>query len=226
VQLNELGRVDQRWAKSEWKRFINALTELYHRKAIKKGDSSEELIYLWVVEIQPGTGNPHFHIVTNKPFIAADKLRKTWGQGPSSVDIDRIKDSRGAGSYLRKYIQKGGCSIHGNRYNMSACLHDTIKPLRIDHYGRSLRNRVLITLADMKKEIELNGGRVSDWGFNIPAPRRMTRYKTKQGHYKVTRPITTGQISLRFLVAITQLLDSDNPQTINILTNELEYLPF
>jgi hypothetical protein len=224
IKFDESGHVDHKWAKSHFEGMIRALSEKYRRLAEKTGDLSKKFTYLWVVEIQKGTGNIHFHMVTNKAFIPADYLRKLWRYG--SVDIVKVKDSNGAGSYLRKYIQKGACTIQGNRYNMSADLHETIKPLRINLYGRSVRNRVLVMLSDMKNEIESNGGRVYEWGFHIPAARRSVRYRTKQGFNKVTKPVTTGQISSKFLVAITQLLDSNNPQAINLLTNELESLPF
>jgi hypothetical protein len=225
VKLDASGQVDQRWAKSEFERVIRALYQKYYRLAGKTGKPSQKLSYLWVAELQKeNTDNIHFHVVFNKSFIPADYMRSLWGLG--GVNVRRISDSSRAGSYLRKYIQKGSCTIQGNRYNMSADLHETLKPCRMNLYGRSLRNRVLNMLSDMKHEIENNSGHVYEWGFHIPAPRRSVHYRTKQGHNKVTKPVTTGQVSAKFLSAITLLLDSENPQMINLQTNSLENLPF
>lgn len=145
VKLDAAGNVCHVWAKEQWERFLRALYQKYYRLAEKTNNPSKKLSYLWVAELQhESTNNIHFHLVTNKQFIDANWLRSLWGLG--SVNVKKIGDSRGAGSYLRKYIQKGSCTIQGNRYNMSADLHDAVKPLRINLYGRKLRNHVPCTL--------------------------------------------------------------------------------
>lgn len=79
--------------------------------------------YLWRAEAQPGTGNIHFHITTNK-YLPHDKVRKWWNssveklgyienfelkhkhRNPNSTDVHSVKHIKNLTAYLSKYMGK------------------------------------------------------------------------------------------------------------------------
>lgn len=82
--------------------FIKAINEYRKRKGWKK-----RLAYLWVVEVQEGTGYPHLHIFfPNLRWLAPKEyLQRLWGKGRTRVEGTRT--IHGA-SYICKYITKFG----------------------------------------------------------------------------------------------------------------------
>lgn len=67
--------------------------------------------YVWVAELQ-ARGVLHFHVllarrVPNPLFLRLRRLwAETYGMGPGSVDIKRMRSGKGAAKYLAKYVVK------------------------------------------------------------------------------------------------------------------------
>lgn len=63
--------------------------------------------FLTCLEVQPGTGYPHLHLVFPylKWLAPAEFMISTWGQGSTAVDW-KVKDSLSPVSYICKYVTK------------------------------------------------------------------------------------------------------------------------
>lgn len=74
--------------------------------------------YVWTAELQPGTGNIHFHALVNQ-FLDMRKLRRAWNdacdrsglitmsQGTKpSTEIEECRDWQGSRNYAAKYLGK------------------------------------------------------------------------------------------------------------------------
>ena len=99
------------WASfgKDTRRFINAVNEYRKRRGWRR------LHYVWVVEVQPGTGYPHVHIFfPNLRWLAPLSIIKgNWRQGRSNIERPkRIKVNCAA--YISKYLRKmrGWSDLH------------------------------------------------------------------------------------------------------------------
>jgi hypothetical protein len=81
------------------RRFLNALNAFRRKKGFRR------LSYLWVVELQPGTGYPHIHVFFPKLKWLASKgyLQSLWDLGWSRVEKARTINGV---SYICKYVTK------------------------------------------------------------------------------------------------------------------------
>jgi hypothetical protein len=95
------------WANfgKDTRRFLNAVNEYRKRRGWRR------LHYLWVVEVQPGTGYPHVHIFfPNLRWLAPVKiLRGNWRQGRANVESHPKKIRVNCAGYVSKYLRK----MHG-----------------------------------------------------------------------------------------------------------------
>jgi hypothetical protein len=207
AQLDETGRVDQEWAKKELKRFLNTVKKKYDRRVEKRGKEEQGLSYIWVAEIQElNTKNIHFHILIDQPFIPATWLVEIWGQAAGSVNVVKVSNQEHAARYMLKYMSKGHCPIEGKRYGMTQNLLDKIKPQKIRFEGENRREAFGKVKRDYYWEIEQHGGKVTDFGFFIPAPRRARTWKDKQGKVHTSRGVPRN-LSANFLKAVKKRME-------------------
>ena len=91
------------------RRFLNAVNQYRKRRGWKRTH------YLWVVEIQPGTGYPHVHIFfPNLRFLAPISiLNGNWKQGRANMGAPK-KITTNCAAYISKYLRKmrGWSDIH------------------------------------------------------------------------------------------------------------------
>jgi hypothetical protein len=91
------------------RRFLNAVNEYRKRRGWRR------LHYLWVVEVQPGTGYPHVHIFfPNLRWLApVEVLSGNWRQGRANVEKPKKIKVNCAG-YVSKYLRKmrGWLDLH------------------------------------------------------------------------------------------------------------------
>ncbi len=171
--------VDHVWAKEELKRFLNTISHHVSRK-------DKDLQYLWVAEVQPQTGNIHFHILWNQ-FVDVKYLTRIWRQAVNSVDIKSLKDAFHAACYMSKYMRKpesDGYEIQGNRYFISKGLRDAMRPVLEEVVQDDVnQNRKYKEVIDsISDEVKKNGGIVFDYGVYIPPARERKFWKDKAGH--------------------------------------------
>ncbi len=81
--------------------FMNRVNRWRKRHGLSKAK------FISVLEVQPGTGYPHVHLVFPYLYWLApiDWMTKQWGQAENSVDY-KVKDSISPVSYVCKYISK------------------------------------------------------------------------------------------------------------------------
>ena len=178
AELNEDGTVNHDYANKEKERFLNTLSKKYARLAEVTGKPEHQLEYTCVAEIQPQTGNIHYHMLTNKYFNIR-YLLGIWKQSSNSVDVKKLKgDSLRCIRYLLKYVTKEqkinpyGNRIYGNRYSISQGLRDEAKPETFRACGAQYR-RTVQTYIDKNVNSLLHGkGFVCDYGFWVPPPSR------------------------------------------------------
>ena len=201
-QLDEAGHVDQQWAKEKFKRFLNTVKKKYDRKAEKAETTKNELSYIWTAEIQElNTKNIHFHILVDQPFIPVQWLVTIWGQAANSVNVKRITNQEHAAKYMLKYMSKGHCPIEGKRYGMTQNLLAQIKPRKIRFAGEDRREAFRKVKREFYWDIENNGGKVTDFGLSIPAPRRSRVWRDKKGMIRTTKGVPK-ELSERFIHAL------------------------
>jgi hypothetical protein len=91
------------------RRFLNAVNQYRKRRHWRRCH------YLWVVEVQKGTGYPHVHIFfPNLRFLApVEILNGNWRQGRSNVEAPKKIKVNCAG-YISKYLRKmdGWSDLH------------------------------------------------------------------------------------------------------------------
>lgn len=190
AKLDESGRVDQKWAKDELIRYLNTIKKKYDRMADKTGNNHWRISYMWVAEVQQN-GNIHFHCLLNR-HLEIKWLVKIWGQAPNSVNIKTLKDYTHAVMYMLKYMGKDNSPIEGRRYGMSQDLIEASKPLKLDFYGRARRKAFLNIKEELGYEMTQNGGKIFDWGFSLPPPRREQKLRDKQGFTRTLRGTSRG----------------------------------
>jgi len=99
------------WASfgKDTRRFLNAVNQYRKRRGWRR------LHYLWVVEVQPGTGYPHVHIFLPKlKWIAPlDIINGNWRQGRSNIESPK-KIRVNCAAYISKYLRKmrGWSDLH------------------------------------------------------------------------------------------------------------------
>lgn len=214
----EDGTVRHDFAKWKLKKFRQALTMACNRRikkrieALKARESDPRRLldgieeiqkdgafrFLWVAEVQPNTGNIHFHLVLNQ-YFPIDYLSRLWGQANNSVDVEWLNNPEHVVNYLRKYISKDEVSnIKGCRYNMSCKMRDDMQP-RV--FYRSDKEAVVLRelVGHIKDVINSHGGKVVDsgFGFVIPYPRPSKSYicrKTRKR--RQTREIRSDFVEL------------------------------
>jgi hypothetical protein len=83
------------------RRFLNSVNQYRKRRGWQR------LHYLWVVEVQEGTGYPHVHIFfPNLKWIAPlDIINGNWRQGRSNVESPK-KIRTNCAAYISKYLRK------------------------------------------------------------------------------------------------------------------------
>lgn len=210
--LNDDGTVNHKWAKWKLKKFL-------HAASVQQARRQSQLNYVWVAELQTeSTGNIHFHILWDK-FFKIEWLTKIWGQASNSVDIRKLNDPLHASRYMRKYLTKDEKSaIQGNRYFISKGLRETMIPeekiiFEMDHQESQLIpagykpcDLIRDRLQDLKYDVERHGGKVLDFGFSIPMPRRMKRFKNKYGHEQWSRGVH-GRLAPALASYLTEVAD-------------------
>jgi len=91
------------WASfgKDTRRFLNAVNQYRKRRGWRR------LHYLWVVEVQPGTGYPHVHVFfPNLRWLAALKvINGNWRQGRANVEVPK-KIKVNCAAYISKYLRK------------------------------------------------------------------------------------------------------------------------
>jgi len=99
------------WASfgKDTRRFINAVNQYRKRRGWRR------LHYLWVVEVQPGTGYPHVHIFfPNLKWIAPlSIINGNWRYGRANIESPR-KIKVNCAAYISKYLRKmqGWSDLH------------------------------------------------------------------------------------------------------------------
>jgi hypothetical protein len=177
-ELNDDGTVNHEYANREKERFLNTLSKKFSRLAEITGKPEHFLQYICVAEIQPQTGNIHYHLLTNK-FFKIRYLVDIWKQSSNSVDVKRLKgDSLRCIRYLLKYVTKDqkdnpfGNRIYGNRYSISQGLREEAKPQTFRAYGSQCRRTVQTYIDDNKNTLLHGKGFICDYGFWVPPPTR------------------------------------------------------
>jgi len=167
---NDDGTINHVYAHSEVSRCLATVTKLYKRLQDKTGKRNFELSLIRVSEIQPETGNIHFHVLADR-HVDIGYLVRIWGQASNSVNAVKISGMRGL-NYLLSYIKKGGSLVYGKRYSLSEHLYGEFKPCKISLVGRHVRTIFLNYMQNNAKTL-LNGrGYLGDWGFCVPPPSR------------------------------------------------------
>ncbi len=192
-ELDAQGNIRHDFAKYKLKKFLNTCS-------VKQKRLGRILNYVWVAELQEN-GNIHFHILWDQ-FFDIKWLTKIWGQANNSVDIQRMNNPVHASRYMRKYMTKDeSCEIHGNRYNISAGLRATMKPIEkliaditateAEQFPEAAKSfsGLRHTLLSLQEDIEERGGTVLDFGFSIPMPRASVEYTTKKGEKKRSKGV-------------------------------------
>lgn len=207
--LGDDATVCHSYAKKEFIRFRQALSQRINRqikcklKELPESEHSEyielkKFRYVWVAELQPGTKNIHFHVLTNK-YFPVSWLTKIWGQGVNAVDVQKVNDSVHAAAYMVKYITKESDSknkipsiIRGNRYYISRQTSQDMRPImvlsKIDKEAKECKD----ALSLFREVIESNGGVVigGGYGIMIPPPTRAVKYRDKKtGTIKSTKAV-------------------------------------
>ncbi|MGB5925205.1 MAG: hypothetical protein WBH01_03830 [Dehalococcoidia bacterium] len=99
------------WASfgQDTRRFLNAVNQYRKRRGWRR------LQYLWVVEVQPGTGYPHVHIFFPKLRWLAplEIINGNWRQGRANVESPK-KMKVNCAAYISKYLRKmeGWLDLH------------------------------------------------------------------------------------------------------------------
>lgn len=99
------------WASfgKDTRRFINAVNQYRKRRGWRR------LHYLWVVEVQPGTGYPHVHIFfPNLQWIAPlSIINGNWRHGRANIESPK-KIQVNCAAYISKYLCKmrGWSDLH------------------------------------------------------------------------------------------------------------------
>jgi hypothetical protein len=205
--FDEKGCVRHDFAKWKLKKFLDACS-------VKQRRLGRVLNYVWVAELQEN-GNIHFHILWDQ-FFDIKWLTKVWAQANNSVDIQRMNNPVHASRYMRKYMTKDeSCEIRGNRYNISAGLRATMKPIEkliaditaseAQQFPEAAKafSDLRQTLLSLQDDIEERGGTVLDFGFSIPMPRASVEYITKSGEKKRSKGVDPrlGKGLINLLVA-------------------------
>ena len=99
------------WASfgQDTRRFLNAVNQYRRRRNWRR------LQYLWVAEVQPGTGYPHVHIFfPNLRWVAPLRIiNGNWRQGRANVESPK-KIRVNCAAYISKYLRKmrGWLDLH------------------------------------------------------------------------------------------------------------------
>ena len=99
------------WASfgKDTRQFLNAVNQYRRRRGWRR------VHYLWVVEVQPGTGYPHVHIFfPNLRFLAPIYiLNGNWKQGRANIEKPK-KITTNCAAYISKYLRKmrGWSDLH------------------------------------------------------------------------------------------------------------------
>lgn len=209
--LDESGQVNHEYAKKEFIRFRQALSQRINRQIkCKLLELSEDqhaeykekmkFRYVWVAELQPGTKNIHFHVLINK-YFPVSWLTNIWNQGKNALDVAKVNDSKHAAYYMTKYITKESTGrdkepaiIRGNRYYISRQVSAESRPVMVLCKADKEAKECKDALKLFKKVIEDRGGIVIDSGFgvSIPQPSRSVTYRDKKtGTIKKTRGVSS-----------------------------------
>lgn len=208
VVKDSSGHVCQKWAQSQVERFLNTVKKCYDRRHAKTQNPLHLMAYVRVGEIQPVSGNIHYHILFSVPFIPFQYINRVWGHG--ATNIKRVTDSRRAAKYVTKYMSKDTEPIRGKRYSMSENVSCLTAPVKFSYYGRYARSVYMDAVRAMSAEISGNRGRVFDWGMVIPPPSRPRKYRSPGGSVKEYGG-TSSQVSSRFLSFLTHLTPEEYP---------------
>lgn len=174
--LNGDGTINHEWAHSQISRVLEAVTLKYDRLLSKvesntgKPAKQFRFSYIRVSEIQPETGNIHFHVLADR-HVDIGYLVKLWGQSSNSVQADKISGVRSL-NYLFSYIKKGQSLVFGKRYAMSSELYGQLKPVKVSIKGRHARSIFLQFIQSRGATILAGRGYLGDWGFSLPPPSR------------------------------------------------------
>ena len=181
--LNEDGTVDHEYAHSEISRTLATVSKRYQRLQVKTDNKNFSLSYIRVSEIQPQTGNIHFHVLVDR-HVDIGYLVKIWGQSANSVDAQKISGMRGL-KYLLSYVKKDTHGIYGKRYALSEDLYGEFKPARVSIVGRHARSIFLQYMSAHASSLLTGKGYLGDWGFVIPPPDRAGITKHNQRSFLI-----------------------------------------
>lgn len=108
------GTVDHAWAHKRISRLLATVSQKYNRLYEKTGKKHFQVSFIRVSEIQPETGNIHFHVLADR-HVDVGYLVALWKQASNSVDAVKIGGMK-ALNYLLSYLKKGGSLIYGKCY--------------------------------------------------------------------------------------------------------------
>ena len=94
-------RWPSRWA--TWEGFAAKRLRFFDRlRRWLRRQGREMPAYVWAVEEQPGTGNPHLHVLFDAPWLAPkDRIDAWWGEGPAACRVERARHTS-----IHHYISK------------------------------------------------------------------------------------------------------------------------
>ncbi len=174
---NDDGTINHEYAHKEISRTLEAARLKYQRLCDKvmqnsggKSGRNYQLSLIRVSEIQPETGNIHFHVLADR-HVDIRYLVKLWGQSSNSVDAKSVNGMRTL-KYLFNYLKKGGYLVYGKRYSLSLNLYNELAPRKVRITGRYARS-IFLDFIQSRGSTILNGrGYLGDWGFSLPPPSR------------------------------------------------------
>lgn len=175
----EDGTIDHSYARSHISRTLEAVTVKYQRMADRVTEKTGGLSgrqwqfnYICVAEIQPETGNIHYHVLADR-HVDIQYLVKIWGQSSNSVHVEKVSGIRGL-NYLFSYIKKGQSLVYGKRYSLSQTLYGELKPAKVRLVGKMAR-KIFLDFINSRGATILSGrGYLGDWGFSLPPPSRQS----------------------------------------------------
>lgn len=174
---NDDGTINHEFANKEISRTLEAVRLKYQRLCDKvmeksggKSGKNYELSLIRVSEIQPETGNIHYHVLADR-HVDIRYLVKIWGQSTNSVQADNVNGMRSL-KYLFSYLKKGGHLVYGKRYSLTLNLYDELEPRKVRITGRHARSIFLNFIQSRGNTILHGRGYLGDWGFSLPPPTR------------------------------------------------------
>jgi len=139
-----------------------------------------KLTYFWKMELDSSGRrhyNPHYHLLTNLPFVSIERITKNWGNG--FCWIERIENEVKTLNYIGKYFGKNGKDRKGSvrRYGCSQDIPKT-PPSQWKYMGE-------LSLNERHETVDL---------WNTRLPEDIERSKLFSGYY--TQGIISDKVNV------------------------------